>query len=251
MLAISVLAAIVLALAAGFFAVIEHEGGQLTKSVADIGGYVAIAGLVLGLPALVYAMVTDSAVKRIEDKLGASKGKIKDVKAAIDKRLSAFKESLPKDHFIQVFVPEIERMRLIPIYDPGETGPESGWGIDENTPQAITGSAWVGRKYLWGAGDELKQSKLRLTAEQLKRYEDLKAVAAAPILDPGRMIAMPNGHEVPDVIGVLTVFSTVESSKIGTDDFEARHQEAADSLVSDLEDDVPEEGALTQDDLSP
>lgn len=156
MLALSAVAAVVLALTAGFFAVFEHEGGQLTASIADIGGYVAIAGLMLGLPALVFAMVTDSAVERIEDKLGASKEKVKDTKQNLSDKLEAFRRSLPAEHFLQVFVPDIQRERLIPIYDPKHRGPEDGWGIDPATPQAITGSAWVGREYLWGKGKELK-----------------------------------------------------------------------------------------------
>lgn len=158
MLALSVVAAIGLALTAGFFAAIEDEGEQLTASVADIGGYVAIAGLVLGLPALVYAMVTDSAVERIEDKLGASKERVQDTKQNLKGKLEAFQESLPADHFIQVFVPDVQRARLIPIYDPEHRGPEDGWGINPATPQAITGSAWVGRKYLWGAGEKCGDS---------------------------------------------------------------------------------------------
>src|ERR1700704_1638939 len=76
MLASSVGAAVLLASAALFVAFGEHHEEQLNSFVADLGGYVAVAGLVLGLPALCYAMVTDSAVGRIEDQLGIGKEKI-------------------------------------------------------------------------------------------------------------------------------------------------------------------------------
>ena len=250
------LLALVLAATAGFFAVIEHDGPELTHSVADIGGYVAIAGLVLGVPALIYAMVTDNNVGRLNnlaDLIGAPMESIDETKDAVADRLAAFSESLPEDHFLQVFVPDRFRTHLVPLYDPKRRGPGVGWGIDPTTPQAITGSAWVGRSYLWGKGEELMQAKLRLTAEQVRRYADLVAVAAAPIFDEGRLVQVPGkpGKTQPDVIGVLTVFSTVESSVIGTDDFRRRHQAAANSLATIVEDRVPEPGALTQDDMSP
>lgn len=79
MLASSVGVALVLASIAIFLACVEHLGEQLNSLVVDLGGYVAIAALVLGLPALCYAMVTDSAVGRIEDQLGMGKEKIKDI----------------------------------------------------------------------------------------------------------------------------------------------------------------------------
>lgn len=253
MLAFFALLALALAATAGFFALIEHDGPELTQSVADIGGYVAIAGLVLGVPALIYAVVTDSNVGHLTNEIGASKKSIDETKDAVADQLAVFRGHLPSDHFLQVFIPNRFRTRLVPLYDPEYRGPGIGWGIDPITPQAITGSAWVGREYLWGKGDELKQSKLRLTAEQVRRYADLEAVAAAPIFDTRRMVppaGEPDGRPEPDVIGVLTVFSTVETPLIGSDEFRQLHQDTANSLAAVIEDQVPEPGALTQVDLS-
>jgi hypothetical protein len=253
MLALSAATAIGLSLTALFLILFESDGAELTKSLADIGGYVAIAGLVLGLPALVYAMTTDSKVERIQDQIGASKESVDDTRQAIAARLARFLTSLPPEHSVQVFVPERLRDHIVPIYDPEYRGPEQGWSIDPATPQAISGSAWVGRSYLWATDEELKQVNLRLNAEQVRRYEDLRAVAAAPIFDPGRMNPPPDnprGEPVPEVIGVLTVFSTVPSDVIGKSDFRTRHEAEAASLVAAVRSQVPEEGALTRGDLS-
>ncbi len=253
MLALSAFTAIALSLTAIFLILFENDGGELTKSLADIGGYVAVAGLVLGLPALVYAMTTDSKVERIQDQIGASKESVDDTREAIAERLAPFLSSLPAEHSVQVFVPERLRDRIVPIYDPEYRGPERGWRIDPAIPQAISGSVWVSRSYLWGAGEELKQVNLRLNPEQVRRYEDLHSVAAAPILDPRRMKPPPDdpdGADEPEVIGVLTVFSTVPSTVIGTPEFQKRHEDEAAALVPAVRTQVPEEGALTRGDLS-
>lgn len=203
MLAISIGLAFVLAVAALFVVAVKHEEDWLTSLATGVGGYVAIAGLVLGLPALGYAMVTDSTVSRIEDRLGIDEEKIEDLEAQIKKELRGFVAELP-GHIVQVFVPDRERAKLIPVYDPDNGGPPGGWGIAENAPQAITGSAWGGRGYLFGIGNKLKRSKLRLTEKQQEEYEDLEAVAAAPVLDDG------------EPVGVLTVFSKIgHSSTVG------------------------------------
>ena len=238
MLASSVGVALLLASIAIFLACVEHRGEQLNSLVVDLGGYVAIAALVLGLPALCYAMVTDSAVGRIEDQLGMGKEKIKDIEGEIRKKIGGFRQQLGKSHFVQVFVPDRQRTRLIPVFDPNEKGPIDGWGINEDAPQAITGSAWVGGKYLSGVGPMLKPSRFRLTAEQFEEYKDLKAVAATPIMDCGAPI------------GVLTISSSSADSKIGTDAFRKQHEDTAESLVDIVKDYVPRKGALEQSDLS-
>lgn len=237
MLAGSIAAATALVLAALFIIVVEQDLERLNSFVGEVEGYVAIAALVLGLPALGYAMVTDSAIARIEDELGTSKTGLEDIDRRISERLSGFEANLP-GHFIQVFAPNLQLSRLVPIYDPDHEGPEEGWSIEVTTPQAITGSAWVGREYLRGIGDELRQSKLRLTADQLKRYEDLTAVAAAPILEGDRRV------------GVLTVSSKSEDQQIGAPWFRERHEEAARSLTPIIGDYIPEEGALSQGEIS-
>ena len=238
MLASSVGVAILLASIALFVALVEHEREQLNSLVVDLGGYLAIAGVVLGLPALCYAMVTDSAVGRIEDQLGMGKEKIEDIEEEIGNKINGFREQLGRAHFVQVFVPDRQRTRLIPVFDPDQKGPVEGWGINKDAPQAITGSAWVGENYLLGIGSKFKPSKLRLTTEQFKEYEDLKAIAATPIMDRGAPI------------GVLTVSSSSEDSEVRTKQFRKRHEDTAESLVSIVKNYVPKEGALEQSDLS-
>jgi hypothetical protein len=230
------LAAGALALALAIF-LIAGEGEKLTSAVGEIEGFVAIAGLVLGLPALAYAMVTDSTVGRIKDQLGADRRR--EIEARLGERLRRFEEDLP-DHCVQVFLPDLQQARLLPIYDPERDGPVEGWAIDRRTPQALTGSAWVGRSYLQGASDKLKQAKLRLTPVQAREYADLKAVAAAPIFGKGHL----------DPLGVLTVYSRSDNHTIGTDAFEHKHKEAAKGLAWIIDDYIPESGPLSQHDLS-
>lgn len=214
------------------------NGERLTEGLADFGGYLAVVGVVLGLPALAYAMVTDSTAGRIENELG--KTRRRELFARIDGQLGPFKDSLP-DHVIQVFMPDHQLTLLLPVYDPTAEGPDEGWGIRRKTPQAFTGSAWVGRSYLSGSGKDLNQSKLRLTAAQLESYKELKAVAAAPIFGRGPGV---------DPIGVLTVFSKDPDNRIGTPEFREMHEEEAERLAPTIRDFAPESGPLDQRDLS-
>lgn len=236
LLAYAALTAGVLAVTALAF-LIDGKGHDLTSIAGDVEGFVAIAGLVLGLPALAYAMVTDSTVERIEGQLGRDRSK--EVETRIGARLHDFEQDLP-GHTVQVFLPDLQQTRLLPVYDPGDDGPDEGWAIDRKTPQALTGSAWVGRNYLWGVAADLKQAKLRLTPDQLEEYEDLKAVAAAPVFGKGHL----------DPLGVLTVYSKSDDGTIGTEAFIQKHKEAAKSLSRIIDDYVPESGPLSQHDLS-
>lgn len=236
MLAFSITAAVVLGASALFFVFGEHEGGQLTSLAADVGGYVAVVGLVLGLPALGYAMVTDRAVEKLRSELGATKEDLEEVDREIHERLRNAGEELPAGHHMQIFVPNLQRTRLMPIYDPDHNGPEEGWDVNRNTPQAITGSAWVGDEYLCGIGpDDLGHPKLRLTAAQLERYKYLTGVAAAPMHYRGRKI------------GVLTIFTDIEHPAMKDEGFEERHRRLAELLAPVIRGYVPEEGRLRQD----
>ncbi|HEX7244078.1 MAG TPA: hypothetical protein VF245_00760 [Solirubrobacterales bacterium] len=232
MLAFAVAVAIVLSLTALFIAFGEHEGHELTHFVADIGGYVAIVGLVLGFPALCYAMVTDRAVENLRDELGISKPRLKSLGKRVREIIANSRESVPDDHHIQIFVPNPQRTRGMPLYDPDNEGPEEGWIVDEDTPQAVTGSAWVEDKYLYGVNDRLSQPKLRLTAEQLKRYEHLTGVAAAPIHDGDRKV------------GVLTIFTDAEHPIMTEKPFRDMHRRLAKRLAPVIREYVPETGAL-------
>jgi hypothetical protein len=108
LLAYAAVAGSVLALLAlGFW--IEGRGKDVSSVVGEVEGYVAIAGLVLGLPALAYAMVTDSAVGRIEGQMGRDRRK--EIETRIESRLRGFEEDLP-DHTVQVFLPDLQRTRV-------------------------------------------------------------------------------------------------------------------------------------------
>jgi hypothetical protein len=217
----------------------EHEGHELTKRAEDIGGYVAIAGLVLGAPALGYAMVTDRAVEKIEDALGTTDRRLKQIRRQIEERLEAWHGELPPEHQVQVFVPNRQITRVVPLYDPDRVGPVEGWESNKHAPQALTGSAYASETYLHGESGELRQPKLRLTEEQLKAYEHLTGVAAAPIKFEGR------------VVGVLTVFTAAESPMTADPGFIKAHKELARWLAPVVKDYVPTSGPLLPEDLSP
>jgi hypothetical protein len=226
---------------AALVAVGNHSGGQLTALVADAGGYVAIAGLVLGLPALSYAMVTDRAVEKLKDSLNdaltnalsVTKGELVSIRDRIRNVLGTWEAEVPPKHDLQVFVPNREQTLLLPIYDPTETGPEEGWEIDPVAPQAVTGSAWVANQYLFALHDRLNDPALRLTPEQHKRYAPLTGVAAAPIQ-----------NEQGEPIGVLTIFSKGEDPQMDDPEFIELHRALAQALSPVVSTYVAGEGPL-------
>jgi hypothetical protein len=237
MLGFSISAAALLALIAIFIAFVEGDGEHLTTLATEIGGYVAIVGLVLGLPALGYAMVTDRAVEKLRDALGGlTEDELKIISGQIDtqirKMLREWGKRLPDGHELQVFVPNRQRNRLVPIYDPKNAGPDGGWEINPDAPQAITGSAWVKDSYTYATEPELQQSGLRLTSEQHERYEPLTGVAAAPIRRDGEQI------------GVLTVFTEAKEPKMQDPEFIELHREMADGLSPVISKSVPKKGPL-------
>ena len=243
MLGFSISTAALLALIAIFIAFVEGDGGHLTKLVTEIGGYVAIVGLVLGLPALGYAMVTDRAVEKLRDALGGlTKDQLKTlsgkIEAQIANMLHKSGKRLPGGHSLQVFVPNRQRNRLVPIYDPEGAGPENGWEVNPDAPQAITGSAWVEDSYIYATEPDLQRSGLRLTSEQHERYEPLTGVAAAPIRRDG------------EEIGVLTVFTEAEEPKMQDPEFIELHRELADGLSSIISKYVPKMGTLKLESIS-
>jgi hypothetical protein len=237
MLAGAIFAVALLGVIAIFFALVESDVGGLTTAATEIGGYVAIVGVVLGLPALGYAMVTDRAVERLKDALGGltehELESISDqIKAEIHAVLHELGRRLPDRHNLQVFVPNRQRRRLVPIYDPKNAGPDGGWEVDPDAPQAITGSTWVEDAYIYATGPDLHQSGLRLTSEQHKRYGPLTGVAAAPIRRDG------------EKIGVLTVYTEAEKPQMQDSEFIKLHRKLADSLSPVISRHVPKTGPL-------
>lgn len=216
----------------------EHEGERLTRLAADIGGYVAIVGLLIGVPALGYAMVTDHTVAQIRLDLGLSVGTLDEqIQATID----GFGWRLRRRHYIQVFMPTPDRTALGPVYNRRSFGAKEEWSIDPNAPQGITGSAWVKNEYLLGLGDDLKHPRLRLSDEQLNRIRDPTGVAARPIHDPAK------GDSEEARIGVLTIVTVAKRRLMLTEpDFEKRHEELAERLAPVLVSNVPEPGPLDQ-----
>ena len=243
MLAFSISTAAVLALVAIFIAFVEGDGGHLTTLVEAIGGYVAIVALVLGLPALGYAMVTDRAVERLRDALGGLTDDelhaiSKQIGTHIQRMLHDWDMRLPDGHCLQLFVPNRQRNRLVPIYDPESAGPDAGWEVNPDAPQAITGSAWVEDRYIYATEPDLQQSGLRLTSQQHARYEPLTGVAAAPIRREG------------EEIGVLVVFTEAEEPKMQDPEFIELHRRLADGLSSIISEHVPKKGALAMKSIS-
>jgi hypothetical protein len=232
MLVFSLLAAVGLSAAALFIAFGEGEGEWLTSLAEEVGGYVAIGGLVLGLPALGYAMVTDRAVEQLPDRIGTPKADIDSLEDQIDDIIKSSGETVPPGHHVQIFVPDRHRDALVPLYDPEKAGPREGWEISAETPQAITGSAWVLEKPLYGVGEELTQSKLRLTSEQLRRYGHLTGVAAVPMKVGQRQV------------GVLTIYAEGEQPEMATKGFQELHSRLAIMLSPTIGKYVPETGPL-------
>jgi hypothetical protein len=217
MLASSIAVTATLGVAAGI-AVGAGEGDPLTSGVTATGGYIAILALVLGFPALCYAMVTDRSV----DALSAAKRE--SLRDSVGQILSdGAKELLPADHYVQLFRPNHRRTLLTPVYDPTQTGPKEGWGIKPSSPQAVTGSAWVTNSYYFAMGAALSDESLRLTPAQKESYENLTGVAAAPVRDA-------DGNP----IAVLTIFTSSDSPNMDSNDYISRHVVLADRVAHGL-----------------
>jgi hypothetical protein len=222
MLAGSVVVTGAIAVVALFLAFGEDDGTQLTTLAAEIGGYVAIVGLVLGLPALGYAMVTDRAVDVLSAAmLESMRDKIDDLLGRVPKSL------LPDDHHVQLFRPGPGRTHLLPVYDPKGDGPSEGWEIDPDFPQAVTGSAWVKNEYYYLRDEALHDSALRLTRKQRKRFGTLTGVAATPVRDASRQ-----------PIAVLTLLTKSTHPRIGAQDFIDLHVALAEHLAQILRPDT-------------
>ncbi len=235
-------------LATAVFAVIsllmvfgEHEGGQLTHLAADIGGFVAIVGLLIGFPALGYAMVTDRTVAQISILLGLPVGTLEE---QIHAKIKGSDWKLWRRHYIQVFMPGMpDKTVVVMVYDRKPFPSSESWSIDPGTPQGITGSAWVNNKYMLGLGDDLKHPRLRLSDEQLNRFHRLTGVAALPIHDP----ALGASEEAR--IGVLTIVTDAKRKLMMKETgFEERCEELAKRLAPVLVAARPKSGPLEQED---
>jgi hypothetical protein len=126
---------------------------------------------------------------------------------------------LPPEYKVQVFLPNAERTKLVPAYDPDRAGPEEGWRIDRDPPQGVTGTAWKINAYVFAPGEQVSDATYGLTSEQQKRYRSLTAVAAMPIQNARSK-----------AIGVLTLFTTIENPNID-DDFVILHIGAAEMVA--------------------
>lgn len=124
---------------------------------------------------------------------------------SVDTLLDQIQNRLPTGYHVQIFLPASDRKHLIPARDPSRVGPEEGWRIDLDPPQAVTGAAWKTNDYVFAKGPAVSDAAFGLTPEQQQRYNELTAVAATPIRDPRR-----------NPIGVLTV-STQENDIRVTD----------------------------------
>lgn len=214
LLANAICVAIVLLISVGVLRAVG-DGEWLTGRVAEIGGYVAIIAVVLGLPALGYAMVTDHSVDILSAAmLDSLRDRIGELLAKVSP------EVLPSDHHVQLFRPNSDRTLLLPVYDPHGDGPSEGWEIDPNSPQAVTGSAWVTNDYYFLQDQALHDSQLRLTPRQRKRYRKLTGVAATPVRDASQQ-----------PIAVLTILTSSANTRIGAQDFIELHVSLAEHLA--------------------
>jgi hypothetical protein len=214
MLAASIGLAIALLVCVVFF-LVAGEGEWLTTRVTELGGYVAILAVVLGAPALGYAMVTDHTVDAISAAIRES------VRSSMNQLLHA--AGIPSDHHVQVFRPNPDKTLLLPVYDPAGKGPEEGWAIDPVSPQAVTGSAWVTNEYFYLRDQALHDTSLGLTPEQRDRYSKLTGVAATPVRGAdGKPIA------------VLTILTSAEPPRIGDTNFIDLHIALAERLSKSL-----------------
>ncbi len=211
-----VVAGVLVAATVGTFLI--GDGEWMTHQVLDLGGYVAILATVLGIPALCYAMVTDRAI----DALSAATFENM-TRALAEQMTHVVSESFPAHH-VQLFRPNAQGTRLVTAYDPGEFGPAEGWDINPATPQALTGSAWVTRKYYWAVKPELALDAHRLTPEQRDRFSDLTGVAAAPV--KGR-----NGEPA----AVLTILTKSDDPQIASKEFQDLHIALAERLSHDFQ----------------
>ena len=99
--------------------------------------------------------------------------------------------SLPAEHHPQIFVPNAWRNRLVPWWDPEDIGPDEGWRIDRDPPQAVTGAAWATNDYVFAKGPAVSRAAYGLTAAQQARYDRLTGVSAMPVRTPdGRPVAV-------------------------------------------------------------
>jgi hypothetical protein len=184
----------------------------------DAGGYLACLAILLGLPALGYAMVADRSIAALS---ASEREKMHD---RIAKLLEERANELKADgYLLQVFRPDWRRARLLPFYDPFKIGPKDGWAITEPAPQAITGSAWVAREYTFAQEEKLRDADFRLTAEQQVRYADLTGVAAAPVID-----------ERGERLAVLTICTRETHPGMNSDEFVNLHLRLTDELSHDL-----------------
>jgi hypothetical protein len=169
----------VLLAAAALADIAVGNGEQLTKSVVDAGGYLACLAILLGLPALGYAMVADRSIAAL------SASEREKMHATIAKLLDELARRMEMDAYhIQVFRPDWREGRLRPFYESQKIGPAEGWRVSGPAPQAITGSAWVAGEWTFAQGEQLRGGNdLHLTAAQRARYNDLTGVAAAPVFD--------------------------------------------------------------------
>lgn len=117
-----------------------------------------------------------------------------------------------------MFLPDAPRKpkRLLPWWDPLLVGPEGGWRIDSNTPQAVTGAAWATNSYVFAKDAAVSDATYGLTEEQQQQYKRLTGVSATPIRDV-------RGRPV----GVLTVSTEVVPPLVSDAEFVKRQIELA------------------------
>jgi hypothetical protein len=153
------------------------------------------------------------------------KARTQTLRASVDAVLNEFERHLPTGYRPQLFLPDPARKRLIPARDPHLVGPDDGWRVDQDPPQAVTGAAWTTNAYLFAKGSALSDAKYGLTSEQQRAYMRLTGVSATPVR-----------NRFGSPIGVLTVSTEEPGPQVSERDFVELQVACAAKLAPALED---------------
>ncbi len=218
------LSGITLILVPTLFAVFPHwgENWRLLFKLIALAGWLLCGAIVVARTIRMEQRIDELSARQVAVE---QRARTKTLNRSTDLLLSDFASRLPSGYHLQVFLPDPGRKRLIPVADPDGIGPEEGWRIDRDPPQAVTGAAWRTNDYVFAKGSAVSDATYGLTPEQQQRYERLTGVSATPIRDP-------RGNP----IGVLTVCTEQADPKVSEREFVELLIALATELAPTLED---------------
>lgn len=183
------LSGITLVLVPTLFAVFPHwSEWRLLPKVVVLLVWLVCASIVVARTIRMERRIADLTNRQVAVEQRARTGTLN---ISVDAVLRAFASRFPQGYYLQVFIPDPDHKRLIPVRDPQGIGPGEGWRIDHQPPQAVTGLAWKTNEYVFAKGPAVSDATFALTSEQQRRYARLTGVSATPIRDPrGRPIGV-------------------------------------------------------------